>query len=457
MKDDSKKQIVHPQFEEANPDFKIIRLAQKGERHVRGAGTEVLPKTSGMKKNASLGGEIFNAYKGRARFYPVVDEFVDGVTGLAFDMMPECDLPDDGKEVVTKNGLNAHELAQQTLENTSLIGRHILVNDATPAPESKPYIAQYAGESLVNWETDDYGNFIWCRFVEQYDANNNPRDRDMQPRFREYTLTDQGIIVTLLDEDDKKLEEDKALVVPVDANGDIYFPVTVIGSRNNKSDIDKMPVLKTVEAAVSAYKLSADQRQGLYGLAQPTPTATGVTQEEVDNIKKAGLGVGGFLASGNESAKFGMLQHDGQSLGQITDEIKAELELADKYAIGITQKGSGVEATETVQIKTKSQRATVWTLFDCASNGISRALTIWNKWGTAGAKDVVYLINTDFSQAQAEATMITALSNGINAGTTAQSVLDEYLLDSGMTDKTAEEQAEERATQTDLTIEPENA
>ena len=129
---------LHPEYKEYAPDWRKIRLAQKGERFIRDAGDDYLPKTEGMKnktiKNAenegvlvSAGTTRYKAYKERARFYPVVDDFVDGVMGIAFEKPLETNA--DINEIVTNNNISLSSLVQQIIENVSLVGRHILVVD----------------------------------------------------------------------------------------------------------------------------------------------------------------------------------------------------------------------------------------------------------------------------------------------------------------------------------------
>lgn len=442
---------THPQYEESAPDWKAIRLVQKGERHVRNAGELLLPKTSGMKVKVvkddienkdvviSNGADQYNAYKSRARLYPVVDDFTAGVIGLAFEKPTECDLsPDGAQTVVTNSGLIVDEMAQRVVEDTSLVGRHILVNDKDE--EGNHFIAQYTAESLVNWvETDN--KLSWVRLLEVYDKNNDPRNRDMQERYREYLLTNEGVEVTVLDSDDKIISR-VTLSTPLDERNQFYFPVTIIGSRHNRPDVDKMPALKIVEAALSAYRLSADQRQGMYAHNQATPWATGVSRAEASNHMEMGSGAGSYWTAHEPNAKFGYLETTGAGIDSTTKEIQAELELADKYAVRVSE-SSGVEAAKSIEIRTQAQRATVWTIFNMASKGISRALTIYHKSKNANTGNVNFKLNIDFTARHAEAAMLTALSSSVMGEIFPKSIAQNYALKTGLTELTPEEQERE--------------
>lgn len=435
-------ETFHPQYIEASKAWEKVRLAHKGQDAIKDHGTMYLPATSGMSKSKK-GMEMYNdSYKKRARFYPLTHDYVDVIIGLA----TENDLVIENKhgtEKITKNGLGIDMLTAECLTNTSLIGRHILIVDAVA---NMPYIAQYDAESFVDWAVDDFGDIIWGKFKETYDDDPDPRKRELKTRYREYYLDKGKWTVYTTDEGGGNKSEVIDLDLPIDENRKQYCPIIVLGSRNNKPDVDSIPALPIVEASIAMYQLSADLRQGLHGVAQPTAYGTGLKKEDVKAIIESGLGVGAFLSASMPEAKFGMLEMNGAGLKGISEEIEKEQTIGKDQALRIVNQGSGAETATSVAIRTNSQRATVWTMFQSVSKGIEKALTILDKWQGHPA-DVVFEIKAEFAQAEAEAAMLTALNTTVTAENAPRSVIYQWMRDSKLTKKTDEELDNEIAIQ----------
>lgn len=434
----------HPEYIKKAPLWKKVRLAMEGQQAIHDAGTDFLPMTSGMKKkDTKLKDSLYEAYKLRARFYPLIDGYIDTVIGLSTENDLVLEMTHDPKSV-TKNGLSVDELTLQCLENVSSLGRHILVNDAD---DGKPYIVQYVAEALVDWATDDYDQFIWAKFEEVYDANEDITERDLQKRYREYLLVDNKWTVYVKDESGNYLSEPVEIALPVDEEGLQLCPITVLGSRNNKTDIDNIPALPIVECSIAAYQVSADYRQSLFGLGQPTPYITGVNNDDVERILESGMGVGALWAISDPTAKVGFLETSGANAKDFVVEINRELELGKEQALKVVNQTSNAETAQAVSIRTNAQRATVWTIFSSVSEGIKRALMILNKWQSF-SDQVEFEIKAEFSQGDAEYNMLNALNSTVNAMNAPQSVIFQWMRDNKLTEKTDEELADEISMQT---------
>jgi hypothetical protein len=435
---------THPLYDKYAPIWRKCRLAQHGQHAIHRAGESILPKTSGMK-NKSFGQDIYDAYKARARFYPLVESYVDTIIGLATQKELTCETTHDDSRV-TKNKLSVEMLTQQVIENVAVVGGHVLVNDFT---EGKPYITQYRIEALVDWALDDDDEYIWAKFSEEYDASEDVRTRDIRMRYREYQLMDGKWYVYTTDEGGAELSEPVELSLPVDENGRQYCPITRIGSRTNQPFPDRVPSLPIVDACIAAYQLSADYRQSLHGQSQPTAWATGINQTDLDGILQAGSGVGSIWAIADSDAEVGYLEMEANGLVEASAEIERELNHAKEQALRVTTKdtNSANETATGVMERTSSQRASVWTMFHAISEGIHRALMILDR-SEGHTKEVIFEIKAEFTQKDASYNMLNALNSAVNSGNLPQSAIFQWMRDGKMTQKSDEELAEEIQTQT---------
>lgn len=432
----------HPEYIQYSKLWKRCRLAQHGQEAIRDAGEDILPKTSGMKTKQH-GDDIYSAYKNRARFYSLVESYVDTIVGLAGSKELIIKMTHDA-ERVTKNNLSLNMLAQQVIENVAVVGGHILVNDAA---DNKPYIVQYTRESLVDWAVNDYNEYIWCKFQESYDADPDVTKRDMQIRYREYKLVDNKWQVYTTEEGGSIIDPPIDLELPPDEDGFPYCPITTIGSRNNEPNVDRIPSLPIVDACIAAYLLSADYRQSLHGQSQPTAWITGVNEDDVTRVLESGSGVGSLWAIGAADASVGYLEMEGNGITEASAEIERELNLAKEAALKVTTKDSSMNETATaVAEKSSSNKATIWTMFHSISQGVERALMILNRW-QAYSGEVEFKISSEFSAVDASYNMLNSLNTATSAGNIPQSVMFQWMRDAKMTNKTDEELIEELQTQ----------
>ena len=152
----------------------------------------------------------------------------------------------------------------------------------------------------------------------------------------------------------------------------------------------------------------------------------------------SGMGAGAFWGTQSDSAEFGILESSASSDEIFTNKYNRELEAAEQYTVAITQKGSGVEAAESMKIRAATRHATIYTVLDSVSKGIVAALECVAEWGGKSVKPE-FKLNTDFHTFDLSSQLVTALLSGVGQRVWPKSVPREAVRKAGLTEQTDEE------------------
>lgn len=431
----------HPQHEKYSEQWEQVTDFADSQAAVKRKGAKYLKPTSGMK-NGNGTNDIYTAYIARARVPALTSQALTSIMGLMFEKDPEG-VTD---EIITNDGLTCLQLAREVSREVSLKGRSILVVEA-PAGNvagAKPYIVRYPAESLINHKElpNNSSKLALAVFKEEMpDPDACPYSHSTLSVYRRYTLTESGVEVALFNEDEE-LIEDPVLI------GRSDIEIIVIGSIDTKPNYDPVPLLPVSDCALSIYNLSADMRTDMHVAGQRTPWFAGMTEEQYMVNVKAGLGAGSALylgMDGNAGGSCGYLESNGNTYAEHSAEIQVETEAAANHAVKIVQSGSGVESAEAIAIRSAAQHASIYTMADAISIGITEAMRIRADWGST-AEPEVFSIKTEFSAVEAGAQMITALNNSVNAGNLPRSVMFEAARRDRLTVKSDEELSSELET-----------
>ena len=413
----------HPLYTAMKPVWDEAEAALGGQPSIKSKGETYLPATAGMRGMWEEGGKkMYNAYKMRARFSDICSEALEGILGIMFSK----DATGSLDEVVTKDGLTIYELSREIADRIFSKGRHILLVDAEAVQNGKPYIVQYPCESLINWKVGEDGKLDLAVFVENV-PDGDIYSHDTKIQYREYTR--EG--VKTYDEEKNFLEE-----FPLKIN---EIEIVVIGSVNCKPNkVDKPPMARIVECALAAYRNSADYQQGLFLTAQPTPITAGCTQDQFNVNTKSGLGVGAHHYLGeNIGATTNYLEFTGQGLAALKTAQDSELETAADYAVKLSHT-NGVEAAAAKQIRDTSQKSVVQMMADSISIGMNTALAFLKSRSITPREFEYFELNVQTAEV-AEATMIAAIGNRVNAGHYPPEVEYQYALKHGLFSGTFQE------------------
>ena len=198
--------------------------------------------------------------------------------------------------------------------------------------------------------------------------------------------------------------------------------------------------------ALAYYRKSASYEHALYLTGEPTPVISGVDQETFDQIVDTGIGSSSPWALGeNPQAKAYFLSLD-TDLNALERALDRELEMAESHAVKLTQTDSP-ESGKALQIKAAAQHASIYSMADSVSSGITKAQKMLESWGGVKGLDN-FSLRTEFDQHIAGEAMITALNNAINSFNAPRSAMFETVRRMGLSEADNDEMQTEIDTQT---------
>lgn len=415
----------HPDYDKFFPRWQKTEDFLDGQDSVKKRGELYLPKTSGMVKAGDDGTRQYNAYKHRARVPAIVEQALTGIIGLMFEKDP-LGISD---EVISNSGLNNTQLARDVMRDAASKGRSILVVDAA-ATGGNPYVTRYPAECMINWKVDEENpNKLTLAVFEEKVSTGDEYSHETEFQYRKYHLVDGAVVVEVYSQSEEFIDSN---VVSLDE-----LPIICIGSIDTSPACDPVPLLPIADCAEAIYQLSADYRHALFLSAQPTPWVSGLQKEQWDTIKEQGIGSSALWWLGDTGAT-GYLESSGGGIGAIKQAITDELTQAESLAVRVAKSGSGVEAAKTVEMRAMTQHASVYTLADSVSIGITEAQRIRASWAGL-AEPEPFDIRTEFSNADAWLAMFNPLNAAINAGNAPRSMLFELLRKAELTQLTDDE------------------
>jgi hypothetical protein len=240
----------HPDFDEYEPVWTLMRDADTGERAVRLKSTVYLPMPSGFEEVGVKGQKMYDAYAVRAQYPDLVNPTLAGMVGvihrIAADIKGlEKDKPlAKLKEKCTKDGLTLEGFHQRITTELLLTGRYSILTDVASEGDGTPYFAGYTAEMLRNWEPIERSMFV---LDESRRVHNDGNEFDWveQKQYRVLRLRDKTYTLQVYGGKEGLTEGE--LVTPVMRGGSRKaleeIPLVVVGPRDVTLDIDNPPLL----------------------------------------------------------------------------------------------------------------------------------------------------------------------------------------------------------------------
>lgn len=448
-------------------EWTACRDAHEGQKRIHERGEIYLPKLEGQKETQ------YTAYKGRASFLGAFGRTVEAFSGMIFRRDPIEDLPETmggWSKDVTGDGITLESFAVSFVDELLLNGRAgILVDfpstegygDLTIAQAEAlqlvPFLKLYTAESIVNWrlgelpnggygiiklvlqeiyEEESIDNEFETVQVKQYRVLDFYERKYRQRIYREEqqgdTKRSSGVIEEVKDGEHQTTDAESKLtgqmisgyhlyeVFPkIDGKELDYIPFTVTNTKTLTANVEKPPLIDLVNLNIQHYRISADYYHGLHYVGLPTPYITGATEDEAPT--SIGPQVIWHLADPN--ATVGYLQVDAEGFTVLREEMAAiEGRMAAMGARMLAPEKSGVEAAETLTIKSRGEQSTLQKIAGTASRGIVQSLTIARDWMQTDG-EITYELNKDFISAELQPQQITALLAAWQAGAITKEVL----------------------------------
>lgn len=427
--------LLHPDYEEHQAQWKRCRETAAGSDAVKKAGTKYLPMLGGHEDKPQL----YDAYKMRGLFLEAVPRTVQGLSGAVFRKEPEVVKPkaNDVKDFLTDLSGNHQPLgrfAQCLLDETLKISRvGIWVTmDAESRPGNKPRLALVPGENITNWADDG----SWLILKEQApEEGSDPMEHKKVDQWRYFYLDELGKLVVELWQENKEAPQgeqgekfrmvDQFFPERMKERLD-FIPVIVIAGTEIGTTVRKPDLLGLVDANLHHYRLSTDYAHGLHWTGLPTPWAAGL-----NNKKEVTIGSGTML-QGPQGATFGMLEFSGQGLTPLKEALEAVVDyMASLGARLLERSKQAVEAAETIRLRTNAEQSAVEAMAWAVSEGLTKAVrwALW--WGnmakTPDDESFSITLNTDLVDVEVDTELFKIFHDALIAGNVAYETFYQFL------------------------------
>lgn len=401
----------HPQYTAARAyDWRLMRDAMNGESAVKARAEVYLPMPSSYAAMPDGGAAAYAAYKGRAEFPELAAPAVSAMVGVAHAKEIGIEMPDGLAylwEDADGQGMPLEELHRQITRELLVIGRHALLADA-PEGGGEPYLASYAGESLINWDRDFY----------VLDESGPVRDGFAwvdKRRYRVLSLQDGRYEQVVYGEDAATIEG-AALPMGAGGRGLDFIPFAVASAVDVRPDIRTPPLIGVARAALSIYQLDADYRHQLYWSGQETLVV-------INGPPPSAVGAGACIAISGGDGITPDVKYVSPSCGGIDAHLKA-IEGKRKAAASagaklLEQTQTGQESGEARKLRFQSETATLQSILRSACGLLEAGLRFIARMKGMDASTVTVavpdsLMDGTMTPADAEALMRVWLEGGIS-------------------------------------------
>lgn len=275
----------------------MIRDCLEGSKAIKLQGDKYLPRPNSCDKSTE-GNARYEQYKQRAVFYNATARTLNGLVGQVFAKPTILNLDKDRYRYLIANadgsGVSLLQLLKQAERYTMAYGRAGLLVDYTSTTgatvseaaegTSRAIIRLYQALNIINWRLDDLGKpyLIVLKESIEIDLNDSFGTKEVI-QYRVLALEFAGT------------DEQRAVVGLFQANGDpdvrgwsiLYdakgeelkeLPFFFIGSENNDPLPDTPPMYDLAELNIAHYINSADHEEACHMVSQPTPVATGISE-----------------------------------------------------------------------------------------------------------------------------------------------------------------------------------
>lgn len=412
---------VRAEIRDLQPRYDWVRDCVAGQERIKAEATKYLPKPNEADKSEA--NEIrYKQYKERAVFYNVTGRTLQGMIGTVFQKDPAIAVPPTLELLkldVDGGGVGLDQQSKKALSYTLQFGRAGLLVDYptkdTPATlaqiqagEVRPTLTLWRPWEIINWRVSMVGDQKLLTLVviaETWTQSDDGFVTEQAQQFRVLRLVNGVYTVELWRQNETSKEwEPVQTSIPTDASGKPwkFIPFKFIGAENNDEQPDLPPLYDLAALNVAHYRNSADYEEACYLLGQPTPWASGLTKDWVDDVLKGTIALGSrAVIPLPQGAVAGLLQVTPNTMPKEAMEQK-EKQMVALGAKLVEQRDVRQTATEATQ-----NEASETSILATSANNVSSAYVDALKWACAfiGADDskIVYKLNTEFEKRLATA------------------------------------------------------
>lgn len=424
-----------PEYDNAAPDWRIMRDVLGGARAVKAGAASYLPRLSEQTP------EDYNSYKDRAQFFNATSRTLESLKGFVFRKDPQMLFPAEMAPFMddaTMTGISFYDYAKGTLEEVLGVGRvgTLIEWDGS---ERRPFFVRYRAEDIINWKVERVAGHMvvtmvvlheldpeWIPLTEDQRAKGPPDEYEQgqYDQWRIYRLqTDDAgepyvTITVYRRKDERKGSKDDPFVivkqaVPTRRGVSLHrIPFVFHGPNNGLTCVEKPPLLDLADVNLSHYRTSADLENGRHFTGLPTPYACGF---ETKNKFRVGSTVAWVTEEAN--AKVGFLEFTGQGLKALETAIEQkERQMAALGARMLQPEAKKAEAFDTVAMRSAAETSALMNATIACTQTLSDTLE-WVGWwiGTAAEPEELSKthgieLNSEFTIARMDAQMLAELT-----------------------------------------------
>ncbi len=416
-------------------DYKDLEVFFSGERAVKAGNEEYTPSLEGQKDRKQ-----YDKYKDFGILFPALSRTRQGLKGAILRKAVDVDFQEDKKEVLTnimESGGSFDDLAREATDEVLGKGRYGVLVDIDQ--DENPYAASYHASSILEWSASSRFGRQVIKLLEEVTVEDeeNPGEEKQIDQMRQLELENGVYKVTIFRRKDNEDEGSEwEMVIP--GEGDSFenpcypsykqkkfdfIPFSFFGSSNNTPEPSKPPLLDLLSLSKGHWKLSVAYYYGLHFAGLPTPCFAGFGFEDGEKIP---LGPATALKATDSTAKAWYLQTGGAGLKEIVIGLeKIEKIMAVTGARMLEVQRPGVEAAETVKLRSSGDSATLADIAGNIENGLTDVLRNigFFLYGVSN-EDYKVTVNKDFVSTRLSSQDITALLEAYQGGTVS---LDTFL------------------------------
>jgi hypothetical protein len=428
----------HPEYTRLRKRWQRCRDVVAGGDAIKAAGTIYLPRLTKQDDTS------YEAYKNRALFFNATWRTIAGLSGMMFRKEPSVEFPETASEMledVTMSGLSMTNFAQSLVFDILTCGRVGVLVDYPPETLSdrtraeaetlnlRPYLKQYAPETIYNWKTEWRTNrtqLVQVRLKETVEIpSGKPYDNPtVEDRYRILELINGTYSVRVYKYEEKTdtdvlLSEFSPLVngKPLE-----HIPFYFLNSNDTTPNIDEPPLIDLVDANIAHYRVDADYKHGLHFTGLPTPYISGYTRQE----DEADLYIGSTVAwiFPDTQAKASFLEFTGTGLKTLeTAQDRLEQQMAILGARMLAADKKSAETAEAAQIHRAGEQSVLAAIANTLSIGLTVALKMMATWAGLDDAKVDISINREFMPESMTPQELTALVSSWQSGAISKETL----------------------------------
>lgn len=400
-------------------DYIDLRDFFSGERVVKEKGTRYTPQLDGHKSGQ------YEQYVNFGILYNSLSRTRQGLKGAILRKPIDIQFPESRKEMleyIMRDGASFNDLARDVCDAVLGYGRIGVMVDLDQ--DEKIYASMYDALCVLKASKDGNKQEILLKEMIEVPKVDAPDETEFIEQRRKLELVNGVFVVTVY----QKTELSDGEFVPIPSTQKVpnprmpkykgklldFIPFTFFGSSSNTPEPSRPPLLDLLNILKGHWRLTVAYQYGLHFAALPTPCFAGFDFEEG---KKIALGPGAVHHSIDPSAKSWFMQTGGQGLESIERGLdRLERQMAIVGARLLEEQRPGVEAAETVRLRSSGDSATLSDVAGNIENGLTDVLKNIGFWVGIPETECQVSVNKDFVSSRLAPQDITALLQAVQAG-----------------------------------------